>query len=86
MDKFQTPDTEHEESWWIFSLLAYVQLFLSRKIAKAIPRPWERHIKEFQNRGHEAGPSQVQRFFNLILKQIGTPAKEVKACQPGKGR
>ncbi len=86
MDQFQTPDLEHEENWWKLVQLAYVQLFLGRKIAKVIPRPWERYLKEFRGGNQEAGPTQVQRNFTLILDEIGTPAKEVRECHPGKGR
>jgi len=34
MDKFQTADTKHEESWWQLVLLAYVQLYLSKELSQ----------------------------------------------------
>ena len=30
MDKYQTPDVEHEENWWRLVTLAYLQLYLNR--------------------------------------------------------
>ena len=81
MDKYQTPDTRHEESWWRLTALAYVQLFLASKMADSLPRPWERYLPEFTKDSSQSSkdvksPSQTQRCFANILKTIGTPAKE----------
>jgi hypothetical protein len=80
MDKYQTPDVRHEESWWRITALAYVQLFLASKLADSLPRPWERYLPEFtkdscQSSKEVNSPSQTQRCFVNILKTIGTPAK-----------
>ena len=42
LDKFQTPETEHEEHWWQIVLLAYLQLWVAREHASCLPRPWEK--------------------------------------------
>ena len=88
MDKFQTPDIEHEINWWKIVQITYVQLFLSRQIAKSEPYPWERYLPTYSESqtNNEASPSQVQRYFGFILKQVGTPAKSVQYRVAGTGR
>ena len=43
LDKSQTPDIEHEEAWWQLCMMAYVQLYLARDLAKNTPTPWEKY-------------------------------------------
>ena len=64
---YQTPDLEHEQNWWQICQLAYLQLFVARELAVALPRPWERYLPAFQTK--DASPSMVQRDF---LRIIGT--------------
>jgi hypothetical protein len=59
MAAFQTPDVGHEENWLAFVSLAYVQLWLARRVAEALPRPWEQYLP--QPEGGIASPSAVQR-------------------------
>jgi hypothetical protein len=48
MDKFQTPDVNHEESWWQLVMIAYNQLYLGRKLANNSPNPWEKYLPTFK--------------------------------------
>ena len=56
MDKYQTPDVEHEENWWQLVTLAYLQLYLAAPLAQNMPRPWE---------------NQKTIEFSALLSQIG---------------
>jgi hypothetical protein len=56
---YQTPDTEHEETWLQLGQIAYTQLWLMRHVAQARLNPWERYLP--QTPAGEATPSQVQR-------------------------
>ena len=76
MDAYQTPIVEHEESWWQFTMLAYVQLFLAAPLAKLLPRPWESKSKSESTT--IASPSATVRDFERIIRQIGTPALSPK--------
>jgi hypothetical protein len=73
MASFQTPDVDREENWLEFVSLAYVQLWLAREVAAALPRPWEQYLP--QPEGQVASPSAVQRDLARILREIGTPAQ-----------
>ena len=44
MTAYQTPEVQHEENWWQLAQLTYVQLWLARYLAEAMPRPWERYF------------------------------------------
>jgi len=72
MNRYQTPETEHEEKWWLLVHLAYLQLWVAHTIAQAVPRPWEtpRPIEQKQ----PLTATQVQRDFERIIRQFGTPA------------
>ncbi len=74
MDKFQTPDTLNEESWWKLSSLAYAQLYMARKLASNLPTPWEKYLPEMKNNERVKSARQVQKSFTQITAEIGTPA------------
>ena len=76
MTQFQTPDVKHEENWIQFVLLAYAQLWATRELARHLPKPWERYLK--QSNDKIVTPSVVQRDFQRIISEIGTPARPPK--------
>ena len=79
MDKFQTTDVKHEESWWQIVSLAQAQLYASRELATNHPRAWEKYLPQMQtNSKLEKSPRQVQKSFVEITKEIGTPASRPK--------
>ena len=41
MAAYQTPEVEREENWWQIVQLAYIQLWLARSLAEALPNPWD---------------------------------------------
>jgi hypothetical protein len=88
MTAYQTPEVQYEENWWQLAQLAYVQLWLARCLAEAMPRPWERYLPQFrtQTKSQEASPSMVQRDFGRIIQEIGTPAKTPKPRGKSPGR
>jgi len=63
---FQTPDVGHEENWLASVSLTYVQLWLTRRVAEALPRPWEQYLP--QPEGGVALPSVVQRDLPNFLR------------------
>lgn len=86
MNAYQTPDVEHEENWWQIVQLAYLQLWLARSLAQALPKPWERYLPH--PNPEVASPSATQRDFGRILRQIGTPAQVPKprGISPGRAK
>lgn len=88
MIAYQTPEVQHEENWWQIVQLAYMQLWLSRNLAEAMPTPWERYLPQFQTHSEtqEASPSMTQRSFSRIIQEIGTPAKIPKPRGKSPGR
>ena len=82
LDSYQTPELEHEQDWWQFVPLAYIQLYLANRLASLLPKPWERYLpayKEPQEQEKvEKTPTQVQRSFASILEHVGTPANPPK--------
>lgn len=86
LDKFQTPDVRHEEAWWQLTMLSYMQLYLARQVANNFPNPWERWLPEFKSEREEKSPTQVQKDFARIIREIGTPAKAPKPRKKSRGR
>jgi hypothetical protein len=78
MDKFQTPETAHEESWWQIASLAYAQLYMARELANNLPNPWEKYLPEMKNNATVKSARQVQKSFTRITQEIGTPAAAPK--------
>lgn len=79
-DAYETPDVDHEESWWKLATLAYAQLYFAREDVALLPKKWERYLAGYQVAGENhkevATPSQTQRWFSYILEDISTPAKK----------
>lgn len=86
MNKLQTPDVRHEESWWQLVMIAYAQLYLSRSLANTLPNPWEKYLPTFKSNATIKSPTQVQKDFERIIRRIGTPAQPPKPRQKAPGR
>jgi len=76
LDKFQTPDDQHEEHWWRLVALAYLQLWAAKDIASNLPRPWEQYLPLPADK--QPTPAMVLRDMSRIIRQIGTPAPAPK--------
>ncbi len=81
---YQTPDVEHEENWLTLVQLATVQLWLARELSESQRRPWERYLPLRPTA--VASPSEVQRDWERIIRQIGTPARSPKPRGKSSGR
>jgi hypothetical protein len=84
MANYQTPDLEREERWWHLAHLAYLQLWVAHDIAACSPRPWERNLP--QHKVEKITPTLVQRDFERLISQFGTPAKAPKPRGKSSGR
>jgi len=85
LTRYQTPDIKHEELWWRFVHLAYLQLWVARNLAACLPRPWERYLPTMQA-PELLTPALVQRDFGRIIREFGTPARPVKRRGYSPGR
>jgi hypothetical protein len=85
LDRDQTPCVEHEEHWWQWVCLAYIQLWLAAPLAVWLPRPWERYAATESARA-VPGPGPGQRQFERIIRQLGTPARLPKRRGNSPGR
>ena len=74
MDKYQTPEVKHEESWWQVSSLAYAQLYMARELANNLPNPWEKYLPQMKDNHVIKSARQVQKSFAQITTKVGTPA------------
>ena len=86
LDRYQTPEVEHEEHWWQLVHLAYLQLWVARDLAVSCPRPWERYLPQMKEKA--VSPSMVQRSLGRIIRQLGTPASVPKrrGYSPGRAK
>ena len=80
----QTCKTHHEENWHRIGLLAYNMLYHARSLASAVRYPWEK--KKIQVLSSIERPSQVQRDYSRIIREIGTPAPDPKPRGKSPGR
>jgi hypothetical protein len=84
LDKFQTPDDEHEERWWRLVALAYLHLWVAKDAVLHLPRPWEQYLPAIVNK--HITPAMVLRDMSRIIRQIGTPAPAPKRRGNSPGR
>lgn len=81
---YQTPEVEREECWWHLVHLAYLMLWIARETAICLPRPWERNLPQYKS--GQLTPTLIQRDFNRLISQFGTPAKSPKPRGKSPGR
>jgi len=80
----QTPDTRHEENLAWIVMLSYAMLFHSRNLANEVRYPWEK--RRVANITKTIPISQVQRDYERIIREIGTPARIPKPRGKSPGR
>ncbi len=85
-DSFNTPDTFAEENWAHLVGLAYQQLYLAQPLCAILPKPWQKHLPQFQNDELPFTPAMVKRDFARIIGEIGSPAKAAKRRGNSSGR
>ena len=74
--------TGREERWTWLVMLAYWQLLLAAPVARDICRPWEKPMPE----GKLPTPARVQRDWERIFREVGSPARSPKVRGIGPGR
>ena len=81
----QTPDTRHEENLTWVTMLSLAMLYHTRHLAVEVKYPWERR-KVTAAVIKTVPPTQVQRDYNRIIQEIGTPARIPKPRGKSIGR
>lgn len=84
LSKGQTSDTRHEENLTWLSMLSFAMLYQVRHLVAENLYPWERRRVRVLSR--TTSPSQVQRGYNRIIREIGTPASVPKTRGKSPGR
>ena len=80
---YQTPDLDHQISWWWFCCMAYWLLYHVRHVSQGPTRPW--HKKEA--RGSPPGPGEVKRLFaTKIFPVLGSPSRPPINQKKSRGR
>jgi len=80
---YQTPDLDHQISWWWFCCMAYWLLYHVRHIGQGSTRPW--HKK--RDPAEPAGPGEVKRLFaTRIFPVLGSPSLPPITREKSRGR
>ena len=80
---YQTPELDHQISWWWFCCMAYWLLYQVRHIGQGSTRPW--HKKRDSKR--PAGPGEVKRLFaTRIFPVLGSPSHPPTIREKSRGR
>lgn len=80
----QTPDTRHEENLAWLAMLSFSMLYQVRRLATEVTYPWERRKVTAETK--TTSPSRVQRDYERIIREIGTPAPIPKRRGKSPGR
>jgi len=80
---YQTPELDHQVSWWWFCCMAYWLLYHVRYIGYGSTRPW--HKKRDSTK--PAGPGEVKRLFaTRIFPILGSPTHPPIKREKSRGR
>ncbi len=74
LDKFQTPDVEHQENWFIIVMFSYWLLYLNRYSGEIIINDWEKYLERYKNKENKEQknsipktPTMAQRAMSGII-------------------
>lgn len=80
---YQTPELDHQISWWWFCCTAYWLLYHVRHVAQGSTRPWHK----IRDPKKPAGPGEVKRLFGAkIFLVLGTPSRPPTSREKSRGR
>jgi hypothetical protein len=80
---YQTPDLDHQISWWWFCCTAYWLLYHVRHIGHGSTRPWHKKRDLIK----PAGPGEVKRLFaTRIFPILGSPTPPPIKREKSRGR
>ena len=80
---YQTPDLDHQISWWWFCCMAYWLLYQVGHIGQGVTRPW--HKKRDATK--PAGSGEVKRLFaTRIFAVLDSPAPPPISRKKSRGR
>lgn len=80
---YQTPELDHQISWWWFCCMAYWLLYHVRHIGQGSTRPW--HKKRDPTK--PAGPGEIKRLFaTSIFPVLGSPSHPPTNREKSRGR
>lgn len=80
---YQTPELDHQISWWWFCCMAYWLLYHVRHIGQGSTRPW--HKKRDSTK--PSGPGEVKRLFaTRIFPILGSPSHPPTSREKSRGR
>jgi hypothetical protein len=80
---YQTPELDHQISWWWFCCMAYWLLYHVRHVAHGSTRPWHKARDPIK----PAGPGEVKRLFGTkIFPVLGTPSHPPTIREKSRGR
>jgi len=80
LNSFQTPKVESEENWVWIAALSQWMLYFAKQCAVYHPLPWEKKGRELLS------PSDVQRDYGRIIKEMAQQANVPKRRGNSKGR
>jgi hypothetical protein len=80
---YQTPELDHQISWWWFCGMAYWLLYHVRHVAQGPTRPWNKK----QDSTKPTGPGEVKRLFaTRIFPVLGSPCAPPTKREKSRGR
>jgi DDE superfamily endonuclease len=80
---YQTPDLDHQISWWWFCCMSYWLLYHVRHIGHGSTRPWHKKLDLTQ----PSGPGKVKRLFaTRIFPVLGSPSHPPTNREKSRGR
>jgi hypothetical protein len=80
---YQTPELDHQISWWWFCCMAYWLLYHVRHIGQGSTRPWHKKLDSTK----PAGPGKVKRLFaTRIFPVLGSPTHPPTIREKSRGR
>ena len=80
---YQTPELDHQISWWWFCCMAYWLLYHVRHIGQGSTRPWYKK----RDATKPSGPGEVKRLFaTKIFPELGSPTRPPINQEKSRGR
>ena len=70
LDKFQTPDVEHQENWFIIVMFSYWLLYLNRNYGETIINDWEKYLEKYKNQNAKEQEKETPKTPTMTQRAI----------------
>jgi len=70
LNKFQTPDVEHQENWFIIVMFSYWLLYLNRHSGETMINDWEKYLEKYKKKENKEQKNSIPKTPTMTQRAM----------------